>query len=139
MARSNVIVKMREIAESKLPSDKAILHALGDIKGEVEVLHSQVLVATYVAPHMSKGGILYTDRKIQEDQFQGSVGLVVAIGPGAFQDGPIAEFHGVKLKLHDWVLSQPADGLQLYIREVPCRLFEDTRIRMRVKTPELYW
>lgn len=137
--RSNAIGKMRKIAESGLAPDRAIWKELGDLKGEVEVLHSQVLVATYVAPAKSKGGILYTDKKIQEDQFQGGFGLVIALGPGAFVDCDIAQFHGVELEIGDWVLFQPADGLQLYINEVPCRIFDDTKIKMRVKDPERFW
>lgn len=133
------MTKMRAIAESALPPDRAIWKELGDLKGEVDVLHSQVLVATYVAPAKSKGGIVFTDRKIQEDQFQGSIGMVVAIGPGAFQDCDIAKFYGVELEIGDWVLYQPADGLQLYINEVPCRIFDDTKIKMRVKDPSRFW
>ncbi len=138
MARSNVMGKMRLIAESTLDAKAALLKELGDLSG-VEVLHSQVLVATRIANAKTAGGVFLPDSAIREDQFQGSIGLVIAIGPGAFRDGPIAEFHGVKLKLHDWVMFRPSDGLQLAIREVPCRLFEDTGIKMRVKDPQMFW
>lgn len=139
MSNTTAIPKMREIAESTLPSKKAHLSVLGDISKEVEVLHSQVLCLTYVRPAKTKGGIHLTDQTIQEDQFQGSIGLVVGLGAGAFKDAPGADFHGTKLKLHDWVMYRAADGTQLFIRGCTCRLFQDTNIMMRVKDPTLYW
>lgn len=136
MPRQNTAVKIREIAESSRDPRAALLKAIGPVD---EVLHSLVLVATYIRPAMTKGGILLADRTLQEDEFQGSIGLVIGLGPGAFQDDGIAKFHGVKLKLHDWVLTRPADGLALEINGVPCRLFEDANIKMRVQNPADYW
>lgn len=136
MASSNAISKMREISESKLPPREALIKAIGKID---KVIHSQVLVATYIRPSRTKGGIIMIDQTIQESEFQGTIGLVVGLGPGAFKDDAIAKFHGVKLKLHDWVLYRPADGMALEFRQVPCRLFEDVNIKMIVERPEDYW
>ena len=136
MPRQNTAVKIREIAESSRDPRDALIRAVGPVD---EVLHSQVLIATYIRPAVTKGGILLADRTLQEDEFKGSIGLVFGIGPGAFCDDGIAKFHGVKLKLHDWVLFRPADGLALALRSVPCRLFEDANIKMRVKNPADYW
>lgn len=138
MARSNIMGMMRQISESKLDRKQALLKELGDLSG-IEILHSKVLVATLISESKTAGGILLPDSAVREDQFQGSIGLVIGLGPGAFKDGPIAEFHGKKLKLHDWVLFSPADGLAMAIRCVPCRLFEDVNIRMRVMEPQIFW
>lgn len=133
---------MLRIAEASIigkpeTSSKAILDVLG--KFDAEVFHNQVLVAGYVQPSKTKGGILTTDRARDEDMYQGSVGLVIGLGKGAFQDDRVAQFHGVKLKLGDWVLYRPADGLGVHINSVPCRLFQDSLILMRIADPNLFW
>jgi len=139
MARSNAIGKMREIADDIESDPKVLLLAkLGNLKKQI-VLHSQVLVAGYIRPGKTKGGIYLTDKAVEEDRFQGNIGMVVAMGKGAFKDDNIAKFNGDKLKIGDWVMYQPADGIGLFIREVPCRLFQDTRILMKVSDPEIYY
>lgn len=139
MARSNSIIKIREIAESSADPREALFAALGELDTELAVLHSQVLVATYVEPARTSGGILLPDSSLQEGRFQGSVGLVIALGPGAFKDDGVAQFHGEKVSVGDWVMFRPADGLEMFIRQVPCRLFEDVNIKMRVSNPQNFW
>jgi co-chaperonin GroES (HSP10) len=138
MAKSNH--KMTEIAETIGPRDKVLLAALGkDYKNEFTVLHSQVLCAGYIPSSRTKGGIIKIDKTIEEDKWQGNIGLVIAIGKGAFKDCGVAQFYGDTLKVGEWVMYQPADGLSLYINQVPCRLFQDTRILMKVTNPEIYY
>ena len=137
MARSNH--KMREIAEFVGPRDKALLDSLDGHQKKLTVFHSQVLVAGYIAGARSKGGIIFTDKTVEEDRWQGNIGLVIGLGKGAFKDDAVAKFHGDKLKLGDWVMYLPADGVSLFINQVPCRLFQDTRILMRVDNPEIYY
>ena len=137
MARQNH--KMREIAEFVGPRDKALLTALDGEQKKLTVLHSQVLVAGYIATARSKGGIIFTDKTVEEDRWQGNIGLVIALGKGAFKDDGVAQFHGDKLKIGDWVMYLPADGTSLFINQVPCRLFQDTRILMKVDNPEVFY
>ena len=155
MARSNAIGKMRQIAESKLNTTNPKLAHLRAVSGrdratmkqfmkgalgeELVVLHSQVLVMGYVPPLMTKGGIIRPDKTVEEERFQGNVGLVVALGGGAFKDDNIAQFNGDSLAIGDWVMYVAADGISMFIREVPCRLFSDTRILMKVTSPEIYY
>lgn len=137
MARSNAIGKMRAIAEDITDPKQVLLKNLG--KHGTKVLHSQVLVAGYVRPAKTKSGLWLTDKTIEEDRFQGNIGMVIGMGPGAFKDDTIAQFHGIKLEIGDWVMYVPADGISLFINEVPCRLFSDTRILMKVTDPEIYY
>lgn len=137
MPRTNAIVKMREIAESDTDPKKAILKALG--KHGTHIFHSKVLVATYVRPAKTKSGIYLADKTIQEDQYQGTIFLVIGLGKGAFKDDNIAKFNGDKVKVGDWVMGVAGDGVAMFINGVPCRLFDDTRILMRVENPELYF
>lgn len=138
MARSNLSGKMNEIAESD-DAKSALLKAIGNISKELTVLHSQVLVAGYIAPVKTKGGIFKPNKVVEEDRWQGNIGLVIALGKGAFKDDAVAKFHGDQLKVGDWVMYLPADGVALAIKEVPCRLFQDTRILMKVTDPEVYY
>ncbi len=76
---------------------------------------------------------------MQEDRFQGNCFLVIGLGKGAFKDDNIAQFNGDKLKVGDWVMAVTADGAALYINSVPCRIFSDTRILMKVEDPGIYY
>ena len=138
----NAIGRMRDIAEaSKTPADcaKQILKYVKPVTATTQVLHSQVLVAHYIRPSKSKGGIIMTDAAVQEDRFQGNCFLVIGLGKGAFKDDAIAKFNGDKLKVGDWVMAVTADGAALYINSVPCRIFSDTRILMKVEDPGMYY
>lgn len=155
MARSNAVGKMRQIAEDKLSATDPVLAHLRAVTGrqkatlkqllkdplaeEATVLHSQVLVMGYVPPARTKSGLYLTDKTVEEDRFQGNVGLVIALGKGAFKDDNIAQFNGDSLQIGDWVMYVAADGVSLFVREVPCRLFSDTRILMKVRSPEIYY
>lgn len=139
MAISNLAGKMREIAETIGPRDKVLLAALKGDHKNLTVLHSQVLVAGHIPSNRTAGGIFKTDRAIEEERWQGAIGLVIGLGKGAFKDNSIAQFHGEKLKLGEWVMYLPADGVALSINQVPCRLFQDTRILMKVDNPEIYY
>lgn len=140
MARSNAIGKMRAIADSTDDPKTVIKSALGDkALKDLHVLHSQVLCATYVRPGKTKGGIFMPDKVVEEDRWQGNIGMVIGLGKGAFKDDSVAKFHGDSLKIGDWVMYVPADGVSLFINQVPCRLFQDTRILMKVTDPEIYY
>lgn len=142
MAKSNAATKVRDIAEASVHHDpvsskRALIKELGEFK--FETFHNQILCAGYITPGKTAGGIILTDRAREEDIYQGSIGLVIGIGPGAFKDDKIAQFHGVKVEMHQWVLYRPSDGLGLYINGVPCRLFQDVNILGRLEQPEQFW
>jgi len=44
-----------------------------------------------------------------------------------------------RLKVGEWVMFVASDGVAMFINEVPCRLFDDSRILMRVEDPEAYF
>lgn len=135
--------KLREIAAGKDPAE-ALWKALGDISG-LELFHSQVMVATYIGPEKTIGGIILPDKTLTENRFQGKVGLVVKLGPGAFIDDPTngAFFHGVSVQEGDWVFFRASDGMELFSVDrtggVPCRVFRDIDIKGRVSDPAMLW
>lgn len=140
MSNSNAAARMRNIAEASTAPDDCKREILKHLKGiNHQVFHSQVLVAHYIQPARTKGGIFRTDNAVQEDRFQGNCFLVIGLGKGAFKDDNIAQFNGDKLKVGDWVMAVTADGAALYINSVPCRIFSDTRILMKVEDPGIYY
>lgn len=116
---------------------KATIEALGDISG-VDLFNNQVLVAIYMRPEKSAGGIIYTDRARDEDKWQGKVGLVMKMGPVAFK-GDDEWFKGVNVKVGDWVLFRPSDGWQLELNGSPCRVMSDISVKGKIPSPDIVW
>lgn len=146
-------VNLREIAEAAAHNPATpLLAAAGDLS-DYEVFHNLVLVATYVAPPLMMKGpngedvpLHLTDRALAEDRFQGKVGLVIKVGPTAFQDDGVAKFGGVAVSVGDWVMYRPSDGTELFIRDrrkinegLSCRLIEDVFVRGRTSDPSLIY
>jgi hypothetical protein len=115
------------------PDEKqAILDKLGDLS-QVQIAQNEVLVAIYIRPEKSAGGILLTPNYRKEDNYQGKVGLVVKIGsacrfvrtsPPTIVEPAVIDTHGhvlkpavtvpgitygVDVKLHDWIVTRPSD------------------------------
>ena len=140
-----VTARLRDIAIAASNDPKAaLINSLGDVSG-FEPFHNLILVATYVAPEKTKGGIIRPDRNLAEDRFQGKVGLVIKVGPQAFVDDSARLFGGVRVQEGDWVMYRPADGLEMFFvnstgREgTPCRLIEDICIKGRVNDPSMIY
>lgn len=130
------VVSARKTTQLSLAKDpkQALLDAVGDLSG-YDIFHNQILVAIYVRPNITAGGILRPDENIKEDEYQGKVGLVVKLGPTAFVDTDDEEFHGQSLSVGDWVVFRTGDGWQLNIRDTACRILNDRTVRMRIKNP----
>jgi len=138
MPKTNAIQKMQQISESKGSDVERHLLALdGDFEGVV--LHSQVLCMTYIDSAVTEGGIIKPPNAVEEDRFQGKIFLVLEMGPGAFVDDKIAQFHGVKPMKHTWVMARPSDGLEFFYNGNTLRLFQDVDIRIcNVKPRDFY-
>lgn len=137
MAKTNAVEKMVQIADSMKGHRERHLDALGDWQGEV--FHSQVLAMTYIQRSRTEGGIIIPDRAQEEDRFQGKIFMVVALGPGAFKDDKIAQFHGATLKPGDWFMARPSDGLEFFYNGNTLRLFQDVDVRIKIEDPGLFW
>lgn len=146
-------VKLRDIAQAAATDPKqALLDKIGNDLDYVEVFHNLVLVATYIAPPLvfkGPNGELIpferSDAALREDEFQGSVGLVLKLGPLAFEDCSVAQFGEIKIKAGDWVFFRPADGLRCNLGPaqsrdgLSCRWFEDVHIKGRVPDPSMIY
>ncbi len=123
-------------AHDKEPRQK-LLDELGDISG-VELWHNQVLCAIYVAPEKTAGGIIRPLQNIEEDIHQGKIGLIVKLGPQAFQSDAKWQWPE-DIGLHQWVFYKVSDGWATTVNRVKCRILEDVDVKGRVGHPDDVW
>lgn len=136
MVHVGVSKSMHAMDHSAEDPRETILKGVGDVS-TMSLTGVQVLIGTYVRPKSTKGGILLTDKYRDEDLYQGKVGLVLKVAPGAFVDGPDAKFYGYKAKVGDWVFYRGADSWSLSIRGQHCRIVEDVHVRGDVPDPDM--
>jgi co-chaperonin GroES (HSP10) len=137
------VSKETHVSRETLADDpkRLLLDKIGDISG-FEIAHNELLVAIYMRPEMTSGGIVLPHQNLKEDRYQGKAHLVVKIGPGC-------QFKNVDVQLHDWVLLRPSDAWSLDVNAhlntldirdfVPCRLVYDDQIRARIPHPGMIW
>ena len=117
------------------PAKQEIFAAIGDLSKLDRLMSARVLLATYIPPRKSKGGIIFTDNELQESVYQGQVGLVVAKGPMAFKDDGESTFSGQDIQVGEWVVFR-GGGPRVQVNGVNCRIMDDTQIEMVVTDPE---
>jgi co-chaperonin GroES (HSP10) len=116
-----------------------IFSKIGDLD-DIELFFNDVLVAKYIREKISESLIAAVETQ-REDQWQGVCGLVLKVGPRAFQDDEHNKFYGVSVQKGDWVLYRNSDGWDKDIamigeyQAVKCRVIQDAHIRARVKFP----
>lgn len=114
---------------------KAILDFVGPKLADIDVLYNMVLIATYIRPEKTKGGILLPDNVKQEDIWQGKVGLVVKLGSQAFVDDDQVKFYGEKVDVGEWCVYRVGDAWSLNINDYPCRLIKDSAVKLKLRDP----
>lgn len=112
-----------------------IFEAVGDLSKINRLFSARVLVATYVRPEKTSGGVFLTANEQNEDIYQGCVGLVLKKGPRAFRDDGESTFHGQDVEIGEWVVFRPGDAKRIQINNINCRIVEDTQIDMVVTDP----
>ena len=110
---------------------------------DIVIMHNEVLVGVYIRPgsYETAGGqeIHLPDNFREEDRFQGKVGLVLKKGPQAFVSDENHDFAGQNVEPGDWVVFHSADGWSVTISGVLCRMVEDSRIRMKIPSPDVVY
>jgi co-chaperonin GroES (HSP10) len=117
---------------------QAILNEIGDLS-TFEIFNNKIVLATYKRPEKTKSGLYLTDNNRSEDTFQSKVGLLVKIGPSAFEENAEGWFAGEKFELGDWIVHRPSDGWSINIHGVDCRILRDTQVEGRVVDPDEAW
>ena len=116
-----------------------IRQAVGDIRG-LRLGPAEILVGSFIRKTIrTPGGVeLHVATQTQnEDRFQGSVGLVLALGAGTFEDDATHKFHGFKAEIGEWVIYHCADGFEKKIRDQHCRFIQDVHIRSVTNDPSI--
>lgn len=123
-----------------------LLRKIGDIS-HIRLMSNQVLVATYVRPEKTKGGLILTAGTRKEDEWQGKIGLVIGRGPMAFVNDDRTDFKGQTVNVGEWIAYRQSDGWQLVLngREKNtneahggwhCRMLQDIDIRAVISSPD---
>lgn len=127
--------KFQDIGRADNPK-QAIIDAVGDLS-KIDVFFNHILVGIYPRPEKTKGGIIRPDTNRDEDAYQGKVALVLKKGPTAFVDDESNQFNGQTVNVGDWIVLRVGDGWPLNLRDTPCRMIQDTQIKLRVADPEI--
>src|SRR5215475_72214 len=122
--------KLMDIAQADDPQ-QALIDNVGDIS-KVKIYGESALVANYIAPEKTKGGIYRTKETMAEYEWQGKVGLVLKLGIGCDKEAE-EEF------LHQWVVFGINDGLRKHLNGVACRIIGLDRIRAQVPDPSMVY
>ncbi len=119
---------------------KALQDAMGRFADEMTVLGAQLLVAVYKRPDRTAGGVILAESTRKEDEYQGKVGLVLKIGPLAFQEDATHQFGDVIPKVGDWVMFNVGDTFGLHLgdsRDNKARIIEDVNVKAILKRPDI--
>ena len=115
-----------------------LIEEIGDLS-KVELFNNQILVAVYIRPQKTKSGIYLSDKTVDEDRYQSKVGLLMKMGPSAFEENSDGWFNGEKFNEHDWLVFRPSDGWSITVNGVLCRILADTQVKGRIATPDQVW
>jgi len=129
----------------------------------IQLLRNRVLVASFIRPEKTSGGIIRPDAVREEDKWQGKAGLILAVGPSAFDFEEIAAeasdldtagdynraYAEVSRKhnipnVGDWVFFRGSDTWDSGLQVAPgvgahCRFIFDDAIIGRIADPATIW
>jgi co-chaperonin GroES (HSP10) len=128
---SRMKINMQDLAERdhKTPFKDLVFKNIGNLDDYV-VLGDDVLVATYVKTGKTAGGIILTDKSVDEDRWQGKVGLVLKLGESAFKyEGPY-EYKGTVPKIGSYIVFHTSDTREIGIKGFSCRTISSSLVRM---------
>lgn len=135
----NAMVHLNWHHDEPAQARKEIDAALGDISW-FRLIGSQVLLASYMRPVLTRGGIITRNHEQNEDIFQGTVGMIVAIGPQAWRastqkfdpdrghptevKGDEERFGGSLPEIGDWVYCRPQDTVMCALKGPGSKMLE---------------
>lgn len=135
----SIVVPRRAIGvvSAAIDPKQAILKEIGDLS-DFKVYGDYVLLATYIRPEKTVGGIIRPDSNVEEDVWQGKVGLVVKLGTTAFRDTADYKFPEEDIPvLHEWVRYYISFTTAQTVNGYPCREIRDIHIRGTVPDPQM--
>ena len=95
----------------------------------------RLLVLPHRGQGKTKGGVILSDKTVEETQIATNVGLVLAIGPDAYNDKERFP-NGAWCKKNDWVIFARYAGSRLNIEGGELRILNDDEILGTTDDPE---
>ena len=132
----SVTQNILKVSQRDQDPKESILKAAGDLSG-IQVMHNLLLVAIYVAPEKTSGGIIRPQKRIDEDRWQVKSGIVVKKGPLAFVNDAANDFGGQDIDVGAWVAFRGSDGWELTLNNYIFRVLEDGHIKLVLSSPSL--
>lgn len=129
------------MAERSKPQSTAdeIHEGLADALDGIQIFHNQILIGVYIRSNVTPGGVHLADQTIDEDKWQGKVGLVLKKGPLAFVSDARNDFGGQDVAAGEWVMYRVSEAPAISVNGVHCRLLEDIHVRGVISTPSFIW
>jgi co-chaperonin GroES (HSP10) len=121
-----------------------LIRELGNKADGIKVIGAQVLVAVYQRGGYGKkkeaktaGGIYIPEsaNAVNEDPWQGSIGLVIGIGPLAFQPDEVHHWP-VAPKIHDWIVFRVGETFGKLSGTHMLRFLDESAVRAIVDDPD---
>lgn len=119
------------------PKDE-IWDEVGSLIDGIDVMGAQVLVAIYVRPEKTAGGIIMTSNARAEDNWQGKVGLILKMGPLAFVNDEHHNWDGSRPEVGNWIMFRVGDTFPWILNKRHCRFVEDVNVKAIIRSsPDL--
>ena len=134
----NSLILPKHVAERRI---KEVEKEKNDRKNPLEKMSLpkptgwRILVLPYKAKEKTKGGIILSDKTVTESQIATNCGLVMEMGPDAYNDKDKFP-NGPWCKKKDWVLFARYAGSRIYIDGGELRILNDDEILGTIEDPE---
>ncbi len=137
----SVAARVIEMAEGSEGARRRMLDKVNAItaKSRPRVYGHDILVAIYNRADQKTAGGIIVPGSNREDEFQGKVGMVVALGPMCSEEnspGYEAWFGAEPPKVGDWVILNTRDGFSVLMGDMIFRLVEWKYLRLGADTPD---
>jgi hypothetical protein len=138
---SNLVLprkNIQQLSQFNNPEDfkRHVLKVTVEALKGVDVMFNQLLLAIYIRPEKI-GSIIRPNSNVEEDVWQGKAGLVLKVGPNAFEDDGEYNFHGQSVSVGEWVAFKVGDAWALEVGGFACRLVRDSNIKLKVQDPSV--
>lgn len=127
--------KIEQISQASDPK-AAIIKAVGDLS-KTRICSDLVLLGTYIRNEKTAGGIIRPKEVLQEDEYQGKVGVVLKSGPMAYGDWEDDDTRGDNAVPGTWVVYAIKDAWPVQINGTACRFIPYDKIRMVIPDPSM--
>lgn len=135
---SRMRINVEDLADrpANVPFKDLVLEKLGNVIETATVLGSDILIATYIKPRRTSGGIILTDKTVNEDRWQGKAGLILKLGETAFKYDGAYEYKGTVPDVGQYVAFHTSDSREIGINGVSCRILDSQFVRMIIADPD---